>query len=161
MKIVQGDLIEMAKNRDFDVIIHGCNCFKTMESGIAVLIKDAFPEALAADRATVSGNPRKLGTVSVALVDAKDGTPPLIIVNAYTQFKYWRDKDNGLVTPLVDYLAVKEAFAEIREKFGRQNFRFGFPKIGAGLAGGDWNIISGIIDFEMIGEDITLVELVG
>jgi O-acetyl-ADP-ribose deacetylase (regulator of RNase III) len=37
--------------------------------------------------------------------------------------------------------------------------RIGYPKIGAGLAGGDWNIISSIIDKELIGEDHTLVLL--
>jgi hypothetical protein len=39
--------------------------------------------------------------------------------------------------------------------------KFGIPRIGAGLAGGDWNIISKIIDEEMDGEDVTLVEFYG
>jgi hypothetical protein len=33
-----------------------------------------------------------------------------------------------------------------------------YPKIGAGLAKGDWNIISSIIEEELVGEDHTLVE---
>jgi O-acetyl-ADP-ribose deacetylase (regulator of RNase III) len=37
--------------------------------------------------------------------------------------------------------------------------RIGYPKIGAGLAGGDWSIIEEIIDRELEGEDHTLVYL--
>ncbi len=36
--------------------------------------------------------------------------------------------------------------------------RIGFPKIGAGLAGGDWERIAEIIKTELAGEDLTLVE---
>jgi O-acetyl-ADP-ribose deacetylase (regulator of RNase III) len=42
----------------------------------------------------------------------------------------------------------------------KQNFsgkRIGYPLIGAGLAGGDWKIISEIIDQELKGEDHTVV----
>lgn len=36
--------------------------------------------------------------------------------------------------------------------------RMGLPKIGAGLAGGDWPTIVAIIEEELAGEDVTLVE---
>ena len=36
MNIVKGDLIKSAKEGQFDVIIHGCNCFNTMGAGIAL-----------------------------------------------------------------------------------------------------------------------------
>ncbi len=36
--------------------------------------------------------------------------------------------------------------------------RIGIPKIGAGLAGGDWARIAAIIEEELAGEDVTLVE---
>ena len=36
--------------------------------------------------------------------------------------------------------------------------RIGFPKIGAGLAKGDWKLIAQIIDAELAEEDHTLVE---
>ena len=37
--------------------------------------------------------------------------------------------------------------------------RIGLPQIGAGLGGGDWNIISKIIDEELQGENWTIVKL--
>ena len=36
--------------------------------------------------------------------------------------------------------------------------RIGYPLIGAGLAGGDWAVISEIIDQELVDVDHTLVE---
>ena len=36
--------------------------------------------------------------------------------------------------------------------------RIGYPAIGAGLAGGDWNIIKNIIDTALQGEDHTFVK---
>jgi O-acetyl-ADP-ribose deacetylase (regulator of RNase III) len=160
MKVVQGDLIKMAQNGEFDAIVHGCNAFCTFGAGIARTVKDVFPEAYEVDQKTKKGNPRKLGTITFATIQA---TPPdaLTIINAYTQFKYWKDKNDDPTEPLVDYVAVKDAFAQIKKAFGGKNLRFGIPKIGAGLAGGDWNTISGIIDQEMDGEDVTLVEFVG
>ena len=39
--------------------------------------------------------------------------------------------------------------------------RIGYRKMGAGLAGGDWNRIAAIVDEELAGEDHTLVEFDG
>ena len=36
--------------------------------------------------------------------------------------------------------------------------RIGYPRIGAGLAKGDWPTIAAIVDEELAGEDHTLVE---
>jgi O-acetyl-ADP-ribose deacetylase (regulator of RNase III) len=45
MKVTEGDLIKKAKEGEFDLIVHGCNCFCTMGGGIAKGIKREFPEA--------------------------------------------------------------------------------------------------------------------
>ena len=37
--------------------------------------------------------------------------------------------------------------------------KIGMPKIGAGLGGGDWNIIKEIIEEELNGIDVTIVSL--
>jgi O-acetyl-ADP-ribose deacetylase (regulator of RNase III) len=60
MKIVNGDLIELAKKGEFDVIVQGCNCQCRMGRGIALTIKQQFPEALAADYETTVGDQSKL-----------------------------------------------------------------------------------------------------
>ena len=49
MKVIQGDLIELALSGTFEVIIHGCNCHCAMGAGVAKAIKSNFPEAYQAD----------------------------------------------------------------------------------------------------------------
>ena len=148
MKVVQGDLLALARRGAFDVIVHGCNCQGQMGKGIALSIRQLFPAAYAADLRTEKGSRAKLGTYSSATVDA-DGHP-LTIVNAYTQF-HWRGP--GVKA---DYDAIRRVMRAIARDF--PGHRIGYPKIGAGLAGGDWTVIGAIIDEEMRGLDHTLVE---
>jgi len=148
MQIVEGDLLTLAAAGQFDVIIHGCNCQNTMGAGIAKSIKQKFPAAYAADLATEKGSRSKLGSYSWAKVDCNGHE--LTIVNAYTQFR-WRG--SGVK---VDYDAIRLVFSAINSDFDGN--RIAYPVIGAGLAGGDWNIISKIIGEELSGQDHTLVK---
>ncbi len=150
MSVLKGDLIQFALAGRFDVIIHGCNCFCTMGAGIAKLIRDNFVEAYQADLATQTGDREKLGTYSSACIK-KNGNI-FTIVNGYTQYDF-----SGHGT-LVDYKAIHKLFSRIKKDFSNQ--RIGYPKIGAGLAKGDWEVISDIINKELDGEDHTLVEFV-
>ncbi|GAB6194066.1 macro domain-containing protein [Desulfocastanea catecholica] len=147
MKTVEGDLITLALQGQFDVIVHGCNCFCTMGAGIARAIQEEFPEAYAADLVTIKGDRNKLGDFSFATV--KRDEHEITIVNGYTQFHFHGD------SVLVDYDAVQRLFKKVRGQFAGK--RIGYPKIGAGLAGGDWQRIASIIDQELAGEDHTLV----
>lgn len=149
MKTIHGDLLALAADGVFDVIVHGCNCQCTMGAGIAKSIKAQFPAAYSADLQTQKGSRDKLGTISTATVEFENGHE-LTIVNAYTQY-HWRGR--GV---LVDYDAVRSAFRQIKIQFSGR--RIGYPRIGAGMAKGDWNVISKIISEELSGEDHTLVE---
>lgn len=149
MKHREGDLIALALQGEFDVIVHGCNCFHTMGAGIAKFISAEFPEALAADKATPHGSREKMGTISVAAV-SRNGLQ-LTVVNAYTQYN-WRGR--GMKA---DYEALRKCFAEIAARFPQA--RIGYPMIGAGLAGGDWSVITPIIDEALAWRDHTLVTL--
>ena len=99
MNMIKGDLVKLALKGDFDVIVHGCNCFCTMGAGIAVAIKKTFPEAYKADLDTTKGSREKLGSYSSATV--KREGHQITVVNAYTQFHY-SGKGNK-----VDYSAMK------------------------------------------------------
>jgi O-acetyl-ADP-ribose deacetylase (regulator of RNase III) len=148
MKTTQGDLILLAQKGHFDVIVHGCNCFNTMGAGIAKAIRDNFPAAFIADQQTARGDKSKLGTITIAETDIAEGR--LTIVNGYTQYAYGRKGQK------VDYEALRQVFKRVKEVFSGQ--RIGYPAIGAGLAGGDWQTIARIIDEELNGEDHTYVE---
>ncbi len=149
MKCVKGDLIHLAREGQFDLIIHGCNCFCTMGAGIARQIRTHFPQAWQADLATAPGDKSKLGSYSKACVDTPSGR--LYVINAYTQYHYSGD---GV---LADYDAIAKVFTALKRKFSGN--RMGYPKIGSGLAKGDWKIISKIIDSALDGEAHSLVEL--
>ena len=146
MKIIRGNLIQLALDGKFDVIVHGCNCLHTMGAGIAAQIRKTFPEAYEADLQTPRADRKKLGTISYATIRN------ITVVNAYTQYN-WKG-----AAVLVNYDAVRSAFENIKKKFS--GLRIGYPKIGAGLAGGDWELIAKIIDEVLVGEDHTLVEFV-
>jgi O-acetyl-ADP-ribose deacetylase (regulator of RNase III) len=142
MKTVTGNLIAMATAGEFDVIVHGCNCFHTMGAGIAAQIAYHFPAAKLIDDATAHGSYDKRGHISFALCGK------LVVVNAYTQ---WQPG------PFFDSDSLWTAMVHVRELFGGK--RIGYPKIGAGIGGGDWEKIAGIIEETLAGEDHTLVVL--
>lgn len=148
MKTLPGDLLQLALDGHFDVIIHGCNCQCQMGKGIALSIKRLFPEAYVADRETAKGEASKLGTVSIA--EIKRNGRVFHIVNGYTQY-HWRGE--GVKA---DYEAIRGVMRTVRSTFPGK--RIGYPKIGAGLAGGDWNLIRAIIEEELADENHTYVE---
>lgn len=164
-RTIKGDLVKLAQAGEFSVIVHGCNCFCAMGSGIAPQIAKAFPLAEEEDNGTAKGDVGKLGTYSVAYI-VETG---LYVINAYTQFTFTGRK-HGKVD--LDYNALREAFetmnSDIPEavefldvvdpelQLGKKPI--GIPMIGAGLAGGDWNLISKIINKATPDLDITLVE---
>lgn len=142
MKYVKGDLIQLALNGEFDLIVHGCNCFCKWGAGIAKQMKESFPFAHSADYITNKGDKSKLGTY----ISTKEHG--IIVINAYTQYNYGR----GLQA---DYDAIRSIMKQLKLSFhGR---RIGMPLIGAGHAGGDWEVISKIIEEELSGEDVTIV----
>jgi O-acetyl-ADP-ribose deacetylase (regulator of RNase III) len=154
MRTINGDLISLAKDGQFDVIAHGCNCMHVMAGGLAAQIRRHFPEAYTADLATPYGDPAKLGTCSFAEVETSKGV--LTVVNAYTQLRPSTGAP-GVVD--VDYDAVRGCMAWL--KSASSGRRIGLPQIGAGLAGGDWVRIKGIIAEVLAGEDVTIVEFSG
>lgn len=147
MKQINGNLITLAQEGHFDVIVHGCNCFCLMGRGIAFSIRQAWPQAYEADRRTTPGARSKLGTFSCADVTSQGRT--FTVVNAYTQYDY---RGPGVKA---DYEAIRRVFQAIRTQFSGR--RIGYPLIGAGLARGDWTTIAAILDEELAGEDHTLV----
>lgn len=148
LRHTRGDLLKLAADGAFDVIVHGCNCFCTMGAGIAKGIAAQFPEAYAADRHTAKGDRLKLGTCSFAAVQVNGRT--LTVVNAYTQFDF---RGSGMKA---DYAALRSCLRWVAETF--PDARIGLPKIGAGLAGGDWATIEAIVTEELRDRAATIVE---
>ena len=160
IKEIYGDLIQLGLDRKIDVLVHGCNCFNNMGRGIAPQIRQAFPKAWQVDQATSKGCAGKLGNYTYANCDG------IVVVNAYTQYGYGPNGktaeqvrlgiDRGGRKDHFDYTGFREILRQLRSQWN--GLRFGFPLIGAGLAGGDWERIREIIAAELVGEDVTIVK---
>lgn len=148
MNYIDGNLLELAESGKFDIIVHGCNCFNTMGSGIAGQIREKYPKAYLVDQLTQSGDKDKLGKFTQVHISGTNYTyhkthVSFTIINAYTQYDFGSEKRH------LDYDAVKSVFKQIKLLYDMNYMapvRIGIPKIGAGLAGGDWEEIEKIID---------------
>lgn len=147
---VNGNLLDYAKMSQFDAIVHGCNCFCTMGAGIALQIKEQFPEAYQADLRTNKGDILKLGSYSGCKARHYD----FMIINGYTQYHYGKNHMDGVDKP-VDYEAITLVMRKINYNFKGKTIAM--PKIGAGLAGGDWDRIKQIIETEMKDCNVVIV----
>jgi O-acetyl-ADP-ribose deacetylase (regulator of RNase III) len=147
LKYKKGCLITAAQSGEVNVIAHQCNCQNNMGRGIAPLIKRAFPEAWEADKETIKGSKRKLGNLTVA----KSGE--VTVFNLYGQYRYGVDKQH------TDYDALRSSLKLMATHLIRPYDKVGLPLIGCGLAGGDWEVVSKIIEEELEGFDVTIYEL--
>jgi O-acetyl-ADP-ribose deacetylase (regulator of RNase III) len=165
-KEVWGDLIELAKRGQFDVIGHGCNCFCTMGAGIAPQMADAFGcNKFPMEDKSTTGDINKLGqidwkvlTIAVGNGDFDVMEHDLAVVNIYSQYKYGRNHADGDIRPL-DYEALTLALRKMNHLF--KGKRIGLPLIGGGLAGGDPIRIVKIIQTELKNCNVTLVKWSG
>jgi O-acetyl-ADP-ribose deacetylase (regulator of RNase III) len=152
LKHTKGNLIDLAEQGAFDVIVQGCNCYNTMGSGIAREIRQRYPEAYEADCRTEKGDIMKLGNWT-----AYD-TGTFKIINAYTQYGF---NAGGTTADLFEYTSFQLILQKLFAEYGKQDI--GLPYIGMGLAGGDKEkIIKMIEDFaeqvDALGGSVTLVE---
>ena len=160
-KEIKGDLIKLAlEGGHFDVIAHGVNCYCTQKSGIAPQMVKAFKTNEFSQEAPARrGDINKLGTIDYRHFEKDDKGifQPLVnwewrkdyeltVVNAYTQFNYGANHVGGDPKPL-DYSALTLCMKKINRIFAGK--KIGLPRIGCGLAGGDWEIIKKIIQNNM------------
>ena len=141
-----GDLIDLAKKGNFDVVVHGCNCFCTMGAGIAPQMADAFGcDKFPLEDSKYSGDRDKLGKIDYKTIN--NNGKELTAVNAYTQY--------GFSGKPFDYDAFEKIVAEMNTVFKGKHI--GLPKIGAGLAGGNWNTIKSMIQEGFTDCQVTVV----
>tara|TARA_R110000868_G_scaffold36248_4_gene128781 strand:- start:2919 stop:3383 length:465 start_codon:yes stop_codon:yes gene_type:complete len=144
---VSGDLIDLAKKGNFDVIAHGCNCFCTMGAGIAPQMANAFGcDTFPLEDVKYNGMHGKLGKIDYKTIDVNG--KELSVVNAYTQY--------GLGGKPFNYDAFEKIIIEMNKVFKGKHI--GLPKIGAGLAGGDWLVIKEMINKGFTDCNVTIVK---
>jgi O-acetyl-ADP-ribose deacetylase (regulator of RNase III) len=147
-KEIEGDLIELGLNNQFDVITHGCNCFCTMKSGIAPLMAKAFGcDKFKLEKASYKGSINKLGQID----GQYNRKLNLTVLNSYTQYNYGKNHIDGVANPL-DYEALALCLRKINHSF--KGLRVGLPKIG-----GNWGKVKSLIQSELKDCDVTVVIL--
>lgn len=156
-----GDLIEAAKSGEVNVIAHCCNCQVNMGNGIAPQIRLAFPWAWEADQETIKGDPKKLGSFSVGDPYATGYNDGPLVYNLYGQFGYDKRRYGGRD---LNYDALYDALRRMSIDLNPSDYELlpvGLPKIGAGLANGDWDIIEMMIKKTLCsaGFDVTIYTL--
>jgi O-acetyl-ADP-ribose deacetylase (regulator of RNase III) len=147
MKVIVGNALTVTRG----IIVHGCNCKGVMGSGIARSVRELYPQAFGVYHNEFSKNGLKLGNITFAKCENDEKW----IVNAQTQDGCGTDKR------YVDYEAVYQCFEKVRD-FAEVLQERGivvpivFPKIGAGLAGGNWMIIETMIKEICKGHELEL-----
>lgn len=132
IKYIQGDIFESETR----YILHGCNAQGVMGAGVAKAIKQTYPYAFEVYRKAYDTNGLRLGETQIA--KCRNRT----IINAITQNTYGTKKD----VRYVSYDAIAMALHAVEEiLYGSE---IAMPMIGAGLGGGDWNVIEAIIESE-------------
>lgn len=146
----KGDVLKIGTE---DIIVHGCNCFQSFGAGIANQIAGMYPEAYMADLSyRTRGDKTKLGEFSYwtgPCRGSKGGD--ITIVNMYTQYTYSLDKID------VEYWAIEKGMRDLHTRFWDRTISM--PKIGCGLAGGDWGRVSEILDDVFEDRQIMVYEL--
>lgn len=132
IEYVKGNLLDAD---DRDIILQQVNCQGAMNSGIARQIRNRYPDVFTSYKKMCDehkdNTSELLGSVDYFIA------PDYLIANCFGQDRYGREKRH------TSYAALRECFSKIAEN---EECRIGIPyKIGCGLGGGDWEIVSHII----------------
>jgi O-acetyl-ADP-ribose deacetylase (regulator of RNase III) len=127
------------------LIAHGVNCQGVMNSGVAKIIRDRYPQAYDDYRRAWRVG-KKLGDIEVSELE------PIRIAHLFTQQNYGNDGGK-----YVSYEAIRSCFNKLNYYCNRYQIQtVSMPKIGAGLGGGHWPTIERILIEEFRGPQVTV-----
>lgn len=139
IKYKKGNLLDVTG----EVIIHGCNAQGVMGSGVALAVKEKYPEAFEEYRKYCNEDVFQTAWRLGDIVEYHHDDTNTTILNAITQDFYGRSQ-----VKYVSYDAMNSVFIQVARDF-HKDAPINFPKIGAGLGGGEWSIISAIIEHHL------------
>ena len=160
IKYIKGDIFDFLPTFQTPIILsHICNDLGIMGGGIALTIKRKFPKAFKHysdwynDWCKIDNNKfLPLGITQFISVN-----PTLDIANMIAQ----HDIDEIDNIPPIRYEALENCLNQVANYSKIKNAQVIGPKFGAGLAGGDWNIIEKIIQNKLCNQNVqvTIFEL--
>lgn len=149
IKHIEGNILDSPEDQ---IIIQQVNCANAMGKGVAKAIYEKYPFVKEQYHQCCNGTflskhgPKKkpeelLGDVFMARAEGYQRR----VLNIFGQLSFW--KYGSKKTCLTDYKAFQKALDEIATYFAGCHVTFAVPYgIGCGLAGGDWAVVSNMID---------------
>lgn len=125
------------------ILAHGCNAQGVMGSGFAKELRAKYPEVFDDYVKHLNYHKKKqISPLGTCVYTIPYGEPDLLLASGITQEYYGRDGSR-----YVDYDAMSKVFIDLNDIAKRYLYHeVHMPKIGAGLGGGDWEIISDLIE---------------
>jgi O-acetyl-ADP-ribose deacetylase (regulator of RNase III) len=143
----EGDVLESIA--DFNYIAHGVNCQGVMGGGIALQIKTQYPMTFHKyKKACNDAAFEKQHLLGQIVIDGENK-----LIHCFTQLYY----GNQSHVKYVSYDAIHGCFNRINSQLPGSSIVI--PKIGAGLGGGNWEVIARIIDSVTADCSITVFKL--
>ncbi len=149
VKMIKGDITET----DCELIAHGVNCQNKMGSGVAKALFIRWPEVKKSyhrsfDERFCFFHPHEiLSNVQFDIIEKGRA-----IAHCFTQQNYGYD---GQI--YIDYDALEDCLDIVKcEARDAGIYEIAMPKIGCGLAGGDWSIVKKIIENVFLDSEITV-----
>lgn len=159
LKYVAGDATQPPVEEPV-IIAHVCNDIGGWGRGFVVALSNKWPEPEdryrswfagreVADIEERSSERPALGEVQfVAVTDPRGGDIKVANMIGQHDIRWKHGK------PPVRYEAIRAALRKVAEKATAEGRHVVMPKIGAGLAGGDWETIANIIEEELCGQGV-------
>ncbi|UWS55264.1 Appr-1-p processing protein [Bacillus subtilis] len=156
IKIVKGNILDASE----DIIVQQVNCKGVMGAGLAKAILNKYPNVKKEYQSFRNFNLNKgltekdlLGLVNyVRVSDVK------VIANIFGQVNIKKNRFDNTVFTKTD--ALTRGLKEVKELSKQLNKSVAIPYgIGCGLAGGDWNIISELIESIFSDYKVTIYKL--
>ena len=122
------------------IITHVCNDIGGWGRGFVVALSARWPEPEASYRAWFAGraeNDFELGAAQLVQVE-----PDVWVANMVGQ----RDVIEGPDGPPVRYDAIEQALSTVADEAYAMDGSVHMPRIGCGLAGGDWAVVESIVN---------------
>lgn len=137
IKIIDGDLLESKA----DIIVHQVNCQGKMGSGVALQIKNKYPEVYRAYQkwCEICGKHKDILLGRCQVVETHDGK---CVANLFGQLGYGYDGKQ-----YTDLDALKRAMVKLKNLCNFENITIAMPyKIGSSRGGAAWEDVYAIIE---------------
>jgi O-acetyl-ADP-ribose deacetylase (regulator of RNase III) len=124
-----------------EIIAHQVNCQNVMGSGVAKVLYTKYNDVKARYHMYNEHNDKEklLGSTHIFRAFNKNHSESIIIANCYSQYNYGSTGEQ-----FTDYEAVKKCFESLAKQVNGKVVAVPYG-YGAGLGGGDWEIIARII----------------